>query len=187
MNEMAKEILEYVEGRKAAERKARATARAAANAEVAQVARVGKHLDQDDLDDVWQEKYDATFQEAMWLFEATEIDRLYTEALRKELFRKEEEPGEEPIDPQMSDDYVLFDDLPPASTPPPPHICHECQSRPCRCEEFARRTQNRVLLEAALMDDLMKIQDDYEDNLDNACSTCHNWPCVCRSSDFDGF
>lgn len=164
-------------------------AKAAADAEVARVSRVSKHIDRDDLDDVWQEAYDRTLRLEMDAFEA-ELDALEEEEYDKrrlgEYFSEKamrEDDFEDSFNGLPVDDNEWGDD--PPIPIDPNHVCHDCQSRPCRCEEFARRAQNRALLEKALMDDL--IADDYEEeDYNNSCSTCHNWPCVCGARQQDG-
>jgi len=132
------------------------------------------------------------FKDEMELFEAAVIDQIFA-PLEPGLCVLDDEPEEVvPVfteqdcmdmceEPDFDDDILPLDSL--LAHPQfeePPRICHECQSKPCRCREFA----GRALLEAALMDNLMRIEDDYEDSLDNTCGTCHNWPCVCGTEEF---
>lgn len=179
-----------------ARKKYEAMARAAADAEVARISSVAKHLDKDDLDDVWQEAYERVLKQEMDEFEAALAacedeeddqrrlgeyfaDRLVEQSTEYFADKAQEQAAEYFADRTRKQDALRRLGLIPID---PNHVCHDCQSKPCRCAEFS----GKALLEAALMDDLIRIEEDYEDSLDNTCGTCHNWPCVCGTAP-DGF
>lgn len=129
-------------------------ARAVADAEVARVSRVSKHIDRDDLDDVWQEAYDRTLRLELDAYEA-ELDALEEDEYDQRRL------GEYYADRKMEKAAALRRlGLIPINTN---RVCHECQSRPCRCAEFASEPTFtfKEIDEETLMDDLQRLDDEY--------------------------
>ena len=212
-NDRTKAIREYDERKKKAEAQAKITAKAAANDEVARIYRVAKHVDRDALDDVWQEKYDSVYREQIEAFEFGEDTRTVEEqeddarrlneffldnALKKRaLFGDSALTGEDrrlledhegkPVPREELDEWAWEDE----EWDDPIFICHECQSRPCRCEEFAeiqkkeemQKAARQVFTDEECMDMCTEPEDDWDGG---ACSTCHNRPCLCGPEP-DGF
>ena len=151
----AKENDRYEARRSKAEKRAKVTATAAANDEVTRISRVAKHIGRDDLDDVWQEKYDSVYREKIEAFEFSEDTRTVEEqeddarrlneffldnALKKRaLFGDSALTGEDRrlledhegkvVPREELDEWECEDE----DWDDPIFICHECQSRPCLC------------------------------------------------------